>query len=96
MAERIAVSFDEVQQGRADTVRTHDNLNGTLGDLRGYLAPLVAEWTGAASEAYQQHQKLWDQGVADLNDVLFKVGAALDSSHTHYTSAESTNSARFR
>ena len=96
MADRIAVSFGEVEQGRADTVRTYNNLNSTLGDLRGYLAPLVAEWTGAASQAYQDHQRLWDQGVAELNDVLFKIGGALDSAHTHYTTAENTNTARFR
>lgn len=96
MADRVAVSFGEVEQGRADTVRTHNNLNSTLGDLRGYLAPLVAEWTGGASQAYQEHQRLWDQGVAELNDVLRKIGVALDSAHTHYTTAENTNTARFR
>jgi WXG100 family type VII secretion target len=96
MADRIAVSFAEVEQGRGDTVSTHNTINGTLGDLRGYLAPLVAEWTGSASEAYQQHQKLWDQGVAELNDVLFKISGALNSAHDHYTTAETTNTTRFR
>jgi 6 kDa early secretory antigenic target len=96
MADRIAVSFAEVEQGRGDTVSTFNTINGSLGDLRGYLAPLVAEWTGSASESYQAHQRLWDQGVAELNDVLAKVGAALGSAHDHYTTAENTNAARFR
>ena len=96
MADRVAVSFGEVEQGRADTMRTYNNLNSTLGDLRGYLAPLVSEWTGGAAQAYQEHQKLWDQGVAELNDVLRKIGVALDTAQVHYASAESANTARFQ
>lgn len=51
-------------------------LRGTLDDLKQYLAPLVAEWDGAAAAAYQIHQNDWDQAAAALQAMLSEISRA--------------------
>lgn len=47
-----------------------------LDDLKQYLQPLVAEWTGSAAEAYQIHQQQWDQAAAALQAMLTEISNA--------------------
>ena len=70
-------------------------MDGLLGDLRAYLAPLVAEWSGSASEAYNTQQAKWDRGAAQIHDVLNRIGMQLSNAHDRYTTAEAQNTARF-
>jgi len=87
----ILVTFGAVQQAQGDTQTTANNLNQQLGDLKSYLQPLVATWTGAASSDYQAKQAQWDQAQQALNDILARISMALGTAHTNYVSTEQTN-----
>lgn len=87
----ILVTFDAVAGAQADTAATYAAMNSELADLRAYLAPLVANWTGQAASSYQGLQAKWDTAAADLNSVLNTISAALGQAHSNYTQAESSN-----
>lgn len=87
----ILVTFEAVQGAQMDTAATHAAMNSELQDLRSYLAPLVASWTGQASENYQALQRQWDTAAADLNSVMQTISQALGTAHSNYTGAEQAN-----
>jgi early secretory antigenic target protein ESAT-6 len=87
----IFVTFGAVSGAQADVSTTATNLNQQLADLKAYLRPLVASWTGAASTDYQAKQAQWDQAQQELNDILARIATALGQAHSNYTSAETTN-----
>lgn len=87
----ILVTFEAVQGAQNDTAATYAAINNELSDLHAYLAPLVASWTGQASENYQALQKQWDTAATDLNSVMNTISAALGTAHTNYTGAENAN-----
>lgn len=95
MADLIQVTFGSIADGATDSRTTAATMDGLLGDLRAYLAPLVAEWSGSASEAYNAQQAKWDRGAAQIHDVLGKIGMQLSNAHDRYTTAEAQNTARF-
>lgn len=65
-----------------------NGLNTTLGDLRSYLAPLVAEWEGDAAVAYQAHQKDWDQAAAALQQMLSEIARAASTGNQGMSDAD--------
>jgi 6 kDa early secretory antigenic target len=87
----ILVTFGAIADAQADTNMVAQQLNSELADLKAYLAPLVATWTGQASTNYQALQAKWDAAQADLNAVLTQISAALGTANGNYTQAESAN-----
>lgn len=87
----ILVTFGSVAEAQADTAQIHQQLNGQLGDLKAYLAPLVAAWQGAAASEYQAQQAKWDAAAEDLNVILSQISTALGGAHDSYTQAEQAN-----
>lgn len=91
MPAHILVTFGSIAGAQADTASTHASLNQQLADLKSYLAPLVASWTGTAADTYQGYQAQWDSAAADLNAVLNTISAALGTANDNYQSAETAN-----
>jgi len=91
----IMVTFGEISNAQSSVATTSRNINQQLDDLKAFLAPLVATWTGEAAESYQVKQRQWDTSAADLNQVLGQVGVALGTAHDNYRQAETTNTARW-
>jgi WXG100 family type VII secretion target len=87
----ILVTFSAIQQGQADVASTASNLNGQLGDLKAYLAPMVATWSGAAAENYNAKQRQWDEAAQALNEILAQIGRALGSAGDDFQAAENSN-----
>lgn len=87
----ILVTFGALQQAEGDIASTSSALNQELADLKAYLAPLVASWTGVASTDYQAKQREWDTAAADLNRILSQIGVAVGKAEQNYSQAESTN-----
>ena len=87
----ILVTFGSVLEAAGDTDAIAGRIEQELGDLKGYLAPLVASWTGVASGDYQALQRKWDAGAADLNAVLRQIAQALRTAHGNYAEAEQQN-----
>lgn len=77
MSGTMRYTFGAIDGARADIAATSGNINGKLADVRSYLAPLVADWEGSASEAYQAQQAKWDAAANDLNLVLEAIGRAV-------------------
>ena len=87
----ILVTFGAVDQASADCQTIAAQIETRLGDLKSYLAPLRADWTGNASTDYQSLQDRWDRSAADLNAVLQQISVALRTAKDNYESAESAN-----
>jgi WXG100 family type VII secretion target len=93
MAEgHILVSLAAVSEAAADTDAIAGQIEQQLADLKGYLAPMVAGWSGVASSDYQALQARWDTSAEDLNAVLRQIAGALRTAHGNYTEAETKNS----
>lgn len=87
----MLVTFGAVDAAAADTETVANRISQQLEDLRSYLAPLLATWSGQASSDYQGLQARWDAGAAGLNGVLREIAAALRTAHGNYASAEASN-----
>lgn len=90
---QILVTFGSIDAAASDTDSIAGQIDQQLGDLKAYIAPLVASWTGEASTDYQALQSKWDTSAAELNDVLKQIANALRTSNANYNSAEQANKA---
>lgn len=91
----IKVTFGALSTAQADVAATAGRIRTQLDDLKRYLAPMVATWTGHAAVEYQATQRKWDASATDLADVLARVGTALGAAHDNYRSTEQANAARW-
>jgi early secretory antigenic target protein ESAT-6 len=87
----LFVTFETIAQASQNVQRTFQSLTQKLDDLHSFLAPLVAEWTGSASEQYQAKQAQWTQAQNDLGQVLQAIGRVLEETHSSYQSTEQAN-----
>lgn len=87
----ILVTFGAVDQASADCQTIAGQIEARLGDLKSYLAPLRAEWSGGASTDYQALQDRWDRSANDLNAVLQQIAVGLRTAKENYEAAETAN-----
>jgi WXG100 family type VII secretion target len=90
-SEQIKVSFSAIDTAASDTDTIATNLGQQLDDLKSFISPLVASWTGEAATSYQALQKQWDNSADQLNQILRQIAAALRTSNQNYTTAETAN-----
>lgn len=95
MTGTIKVAFGELAGAQQNVAATSQRITAQLEDLRRYLAPMVATWTGAAAEEYQARQRQWDTAAADLNGVLGRIGVALGQANDGYQQVEAANARRW-
>ncbi|MCM3921857.1 WXG100 family type VII secretion target [Frankia sp. AiPs1] len=88
----IRVTFGSIAQAQTDTSTAFTNIQNELTNLRNYLKPLTASWTGTAAQNYTAQQTKWDNAVTDLNAVLQTISQGLGVAHQNYTETESVNS----
>lgn len=91
----IKVTFGGLQSAAGSISSSASKIQGSLDDLKQYLAPLVAGWTGNASEQYNAHQRTWDQAAADIQQVLAAIGTAVQRAAEDYADGERQNASRF-
>jgi WXG100 family type VII secretion target len=91
----ILVTFGELANAQQSVAQTAQRLNAQLDDLRRYLAPMVATWSGQAAQDYQAKQRQWDTSAADLNQVLTQIGVALGHANEGYQQVEQSNASRW-
>ena len=89
--DQIKVTFGAIDSAASDTDTIATQIDQQLDDLKAYIAPLVASWTGEASTDYQALQTKWDTSAAELNDVLRQIATALRTSNENYNTAEQAN-----
>ena len=89
---QILVTFGAINEAAMDTDAIASQISQQLGDLKAYLAPLVASWSGEASSDFQALQAKWDTSADDLSQVLRHMAQALRTAGDSYQSTERTNS----
>jgi 6 kDa early secretory antigenic target len=90
-ASGVTVSFETVSRAQSDVSNSVARMNQQHGDLRNFIAPLVASWEGGAASDYQVLQKRWDTAAQDLNAVLAQISQMLGQAHDGYRTTESAN-----
>lgn len=92
---QVGANFGKLSATQQHIASTVGQMNGQLGDLKSYLAPLVATWEGEASASYQALQAKWDSAAHDLNNVLGRISTALAAANADFQSTEKANAGRF-
>ncbi len=90
-ADEILVTFPAIVAAQADVAKTHQNLNQQLDDLKAFLAPMVATWTGSAATNYQAKQQAWDTAAADINVILALISQRLGQANESFGHIEQIN-----
>jgi 6 kDa early secretory antigenic target len=93
--DEIRVTFGEIAAGQQSVTSTSQQIGQQLDDLKAFLAPLVAEWTGEAAQNYQAQQHEIDTAWRDLNQVLAQIGVLLGQANDNYQATEARNAARY-
>jgi 6 kDa early secretory antigenic target len=91
----IKVTFGELQSAASNISQNANKIQSSLDDLKSYLAPLVAGWSGQASEQYNAHQRKWDLAAADLQSVMAAIGTAVAQAADDYHAGEQQNASRW-
>ena len=89
--DSVLVTFSALANAAQSIQTTNNNLTTKLDDLQRQLAPIVADWTGNASELYQQQQRKWTAAQTDLGNVLRAIGQAVEQAHEAYVNTENAN-----
>jgi early secretory antigenic target protein ESAT-6 len=92
---QITVDFGSLETLAGDIGNQASTLESTLEALKARLAPVIAQWDGGASAAYQDVQKRWDESAADLQQVLASIGAAVRAAGDAFQQGEQQNQNRW-
>jgi 6 kDa early secretory antigenic target len=93
---QVAVNAQVLDEGAADADTIAGQIEQQLSDLRGYLAPLVASWSGDAASDYQALQQQWTTSAEDLNAVLRDIAGALRAASQSYVAGERANASMWQ
>ena len=93
---QVVVNAQVLGEGASDTEALAGQIEQQLSDLGGYLAPLVASWTGEASSDYQALQQRWDTTADDLHAVLREIAGALRTASQNYVAGEHRNASMWQ
>jgi WXG100 family type VII secretion target len=66
----VSVNFGAMQTGVSDIQARYSAIQAKLDDLKAFLEPMRATWTGAARDSYDAKQREWDQSASDLQAIL--------------------------
>lgn len=88
MTGQITYNHGQMEALIGQVTSASNGLSSTLGDLKSYLAPLVAEWEGDAAVAYQAHQNDWDQAAAALQQMLSEIARAASAGNQGMSDAD--------
>jgi 6 kDa early secretory antigenic target len=87
----ILVTFGAINEAAMDADGVASQIASQLTDLKAYLAPLVASWSGEASSDFQALQAKWDASADDLNQVLRQISQSLRTAGDNYQNTERAN-----
>ncbi|MGC0142974.1 MULTISPECIES: WXG100 family type VII secretion target [unclassified Pseudactinotalea] len=88
-------NFESISTAGADIVNGANKIEQQLNDMDTQLRPLQSDWTGAASDAYEQARATWTQTINEMKQLLAEIGAAVTQSGQDYQTTDSQNANRF-
>lgn len=88
MSDFTQVNAGAMQQGIGDLRTAHSGTENTLNELEQQLEASLAQWDGAAREAYSVAKAKWDQASAHMAQVIQKMQTTLTSISDNYDSNE--------
>lgn len=91
----LKVQFAALDTAASDITRRAAALEARLAQLDHDLAPLRADWTGAASSAYHGARAEWTAALDQVRTLLVQIGAAVAASNADYHSGERLNISRW-
>lgn len=91
MPQRIRAGFGDLAGLVSRIDRTSSEIESELDTMRSAIAKLAKEWTGGASDAFQQKIAEWNRAADDLHEALRRLGRIVDTTHSNYRSAVTTN-----
>lgn len=89
--ERIVADFAELERFERQARQTIDEIERQLADLAGFLAPLRAQWSGSAAQAWAGYQQRWDRAAADLQAGLAELHRVVRTARGNYQAALAAN-----
>ncbi len=95
MNDEIKIDFGALGSAAGDISGQASQVQQQLDDLKARIDPVIAQWQGGTSEAYQAVQRQWDTSAADLQQVLAAIGTAVASANDAYSAAEQKNTSRW-
>lgn len=88
---RIVVDFSAISDLEQGMLRRIDDCEELLRSLRRQLQPVQQQWTGAASDKFQETVRQWNAVANDLMESLNKLRGIVRTAHNNYRSAVDTN-----
>lgn len=85
----ISVNYAALDAAATQIKSISRAMDDKLATLRGQLQQIV--WEGSDQQRYLEHQTKWDRAVADLNQVLAQIGAAVETANANYQQTEQAN-----
>ena len=91
----IRVAHEGLERAADDLRAAVRRIDERLDRLEGELAPLRAEWTGEAQQAYEVARHRWEQAMREMRDVLDATGHHVADSNAAYRAADLRGAAAF-
>jgi len=91
----IRVSHDGLDRAAEGLHQAVRRIDERLDRLEGELAPLRADWTGEAQQAYLVARQRWEQAMREMRDLLDSTGRTVQESNAAYRAADLRGAAAF-
>ncbi|WP_018351000.1 WXG100 family type VII secretion target [Longispora albida] len=85
----IEVNYATLEHAAGQMKTLSGQIDEKLDALRAKLQQL--DWQGSDREAYDTHQRKWDESIKDLNTILNQIGAAVGVAKQNYMDTENSN-----
>lgn len=88
-------NFGGIATAASDIAGGANKIEQQLNDMDGRLQPLKSDWTGAASQSYEQARAEWTKAITEINGILRQLGTVTDQGGQDYQQTETNNANRF-
>lgn len=88
-------NFEGIATAGSDIVGGANKIEQQLAEMDSRLRPLQSDWTGAASESYEQARATWTTTIGEMKQLLAEIGAAVSQSGQDYQATDAANARRF-
>lgn len=88
MSDFTSVNSAAMAEGISDLSNAHKQLSDHLDTLESQLGGSLAQWDGAARQAYTQAKAEWDAAAAHMSDVISKMQSTMGQISENYDANE--------